>query len=134
MQEHDLQVLRGAAVPTAVAGLALMGIGAAVAGGKGALGAALAVVVVAAFFGIGAAVLGSLGRMHPMAMLNIAILTYLVKVLALFGVLVAFRDATWFDRPVFGISIAVAALVWIAGEVRAFTKLKILYVEPGQEP
>ena len=45
MQAEDVRALRQSAVPTAVAGLVCMGIGAAVAGGKGALGALLALAV-----------------------------------------------------------------------------------------
>ena len=133
MQAHDVQVLRGAAVPTAAAGVVLVVVGAVLEGTKGAIGAAAAVLLVAVFFTVGVVVLGWASRINPVALMNIALLIYLLKVLALFGVLVAFRDTTLFDRQVFGVSIAVAAVVWIVGEVRAFSRLKILYVEPDGE-
>lgn len=133
MQEHDAQILKGAAVPTAVVGALLVVAGAVIAGTKGAIGAVAAVLLVAVFFTVGVVVLGWASRINPVALMNVAIFTYLVKVLALFLVLVAFQDTTLFDRRVFAMSILVAAVVWIVGEVRAFSRLKILYVEPDRE-
>jgi len=133
MQENDAQILRGAAVPTAVAGLVLIAVGAVAAGAEGAIAAAAAVLLVAAFFTTGVVILGWASRVNPVALMNIAIVTYIVKTFALFVLLVAFRNTTLFDRRVFGMSIAVAAIVWIVGEVRAFSRLKILYVEPDRE-
>jgi ATP synthase protein I len=132
MQEHDVRILRGAAVPTAVVAVPLVAVAAILAGGKGALGAALGVVLVAVFFTVGVLVLGWAAKINPVALMNVALATYLVKVAALLGVLLALGDTTLFDRRAFGLAILVAALVWIAGEVRAFSRLKILYVEPDQ--
>jgi ATP synthase protein I len=92
------------------------------------------VLLVGVFFTVGVVVLGWASRINPLALMNVAIFTYLVKVLALFLVLVAFQDTTLFDRQVFALSVLVAAVVWIVGEVRAFSRLKILYVEPDREP
>ncbi len=132
MQEHDARILRGAAVPTAVAAVPLVLIAGLLAGGKGALGAALGVVVVAVFFTVGVVVLGWAAKIHPVALMNVAIATYLVKAFALLLVLVFLGDTTLFDRRAFGLSILIAAVVWMAGEVRAFSQLKILYVEPDR--
>jgi ATP synthase protein I len=134
MQEHDVQILKGAAVPTAVVGAVVVIVGAGMAGTKGAIGAVAAFLLVAVFFTVGVVVLGWASRTNPMALMNVAIFTYLVKVAALFVVLVAFQDTTLFDRRIFGLSILLAAVVWIVGEVRAFSRLKMLYVEPDREP
>jgi ATP synthase protein I len=130
MQQHDVQVLRGAALPTAVAGVLLVVAAGVMAGGKGALGAALAVLVVAAFFTIGMVVLAWAARINPVTLMNVAIATYIVKVAALFVLLLAVQHTTSFDRRAFAFSIVVAAVVWMVGEVRAFSRLKMLYVEP----
>jgi len=132
MQEHDARILRGAAVPTAVVAVPLVLIAGLLAGGKGALGAALGVVVVAVFFTVGVVVLGWAAKINPVALMNVAIATYLVKAFALLLVLVFLGDTTLFDRRAFGLSIVMAAVVWMAGEVRAFSQLKILYVEPDR--
>jgi ATP synthase protein I len=133
MQEHDVQILKGAAVPTALVGIVLVVIGALTTGAKGAIGAAAAVLLVAVFFTVGVVILGWAARINPVALMNVAIVTYIIKTLALFLVLIAFQDTTLFDRQVFALSILVAAVVWIVGEVRAFSRLKILYVEPDRE-
>jgi ATP synthase protein I len=132
MQEHDTAILRGAATPTAVVAVPLVAVAAVTAGGKGALGAALGVLLVAVFFTIGVLVLGWASKINPLALMNVAIVIYLVKVVALLGVLLFFQDTTLFDRRAFGLAILVAALVWMAGEVRAFSRLKMLYVEPDR--
>jgi ATP synthase protein I len=132
MQEHDARILRGAAVPTAAVAVPLVVVAGLVEGGKGALGAALGVALVAVFFTVGVLALGWAAKIHPVALMNVAIATYVVKAFALLLVLVSLGDTTLFDRRVFGLSILVAAVVWMAGEVWAFTRLKILYVEPDR--
>jgi ATP synthase protein I len=132
MQEHDLRILRGAAVPTAAVAVPLVVVAGLLAGGKGALGATLGVAVVAVFFTVGVVVLGWAAKINPVALMNVAIATYVVKAFALLLVLAALGDTTLFDRRAFGLSILVAAVVWMAGEVRAFSNLKILYVEPDR--
>lgn len=134
MQVHDAQILRGAAIPTAVAGLVLLVVGGLVAGGKGIIGAGFAVLVVAAFFTAGMVVIGWASRINPMMMMNAALFTYLVKIALLFLLLQAFADTKAFDTKVFAISLLVSTLVWIGAEVRAFSRLKILYVEPDGKP
>jgi ATP synthase protein I len=132
MQEHDARVLRGAAVPTAIVALPIVLVATVLAGAKGALGAVAGVVLVAVFFTAGVVVLGWAAKINPVALMNVAIATYLVKVAALLLILLAFGDTTLFDRRAFGLSILVAAIVWMAGEVWAFSQLKILYVEPDR--
>jgi ATP synthase protein I len=132
MQEHDARILRGAAVPTAIVAIPLVAGAGLLVGSKAALGAALGVVLVAAFFTVGIVVLGWAAKINPVVLMNVAIATYLAKVAALLAVLLLLGDTTLFDRRAFGLSILVAALVWIAGEVRAFSRLKILYVEPDR--
>jgi len=132
MQAHDARIIRGAAVPTAVVAVPLVVIAGLLEGAKGAVGAALGVILVAAFFTAGVVVLGWAAKINPVAMMNVAIATYVVKALALLLVLVSLGDTTLFDRRAFGLSILVAAVVWMAGEVWAFSRLKILYVEPDR--
>jgi ATP synthase protein I len=134
MQVHDAQILRGAAIPTALAGVALVIAGGLVAGTKGLIGAAFAVLVVAAFFTVGMVVIGWASRINPMMMLNVALVTYLVKIALLFVLLKTFEGTTAFDTKIFAGSLLVSTLVWIAAEVRAFSRLKILYVEPDGKP
>ena len=71
-------------------------------------------------------------RVSPLMMLNVALLTYLVKIILLAVLLVVFKDATAFDTKAFAWSILVSTLVWIAAELRTFARTRILYVEPDQ--
>ncbi len=131
MHRYDVAILRGAALPTAVAGVLLIGVAAVVAGTKGALGAALGVVVVALFFTAGLVAIAWASRISPFVMMQVAIFTYLVKIALLGVVVVTLADTKAFDTRAFASAVLVSTLVWIAAQVYAFTKLKILYVEPA---
>jgi ATP synthase protein I len=130
MDSNDAAILRGAAVPTVVAGV-IVAVVAWVIGGVDALvGAALGTLVVLGFCGVGLFVILRVRGRNPYALLNVALLTYLVKVLVLAGLLVALKDTTAFDTKAFGWAILVGVLVWTGFEVRAFNRLKVFYVEP----
>jgi ATP synthase protein I len=130
MHEHDASILRAALVPTAVAGVLAVVVAAFVGGGKAALGAALGVLVVVVFFTVGLVVVGRASRVSAYAAMNAAILTYLVKIGVLFALIVAFKDTTLFNTKAFGLTIIICTLVWTAFEVRGFSRLQILYVDP----
>ena len=127
----DRRVLLMAAVPTVIAGAVVTVIAGLVNGGKGVLGGVLGTLVVLAFCGAGLAVLMRVRQRNTYALLNAAMATYLVKILLLFALLFALRDATWLDPKAFGWSILVGVLVWTTAEVRAFSKLQLLYVDPA---
>lgn len=133
MQVHDARLLRGAAWPTAVVGVVLIVASGLLAGPKGLIGSALGVAVVAIFFSVGLVVIGWASQINPMLMMNVALLTYLVKIIVLGALLFAVRDTTAFDTKAFAWSVFVATLVWITAEIRAFTKLQLPYVDSAQE-
>lgn len=130
MQAEDVRALRQSAVPTAVAGLVCMGIGSAVAGGKGALGALLALAVVTVFFAISLYAVGRAAQISPQAMMIAALGGFMIKIVALAVLLNAFQNTTLFNTKVFGFSAIALVLVWSGTQVRAMVKSKILYVEP----
>lgn len=130
MHEHDASILRAALIPTVVVGVLAVVVAAFVGGGTAALGAALGVLVVVVFFTVGLVVVGRASRVSAYAAMNAAILTYLVKIGVLFAFIVAFKDTTLFDTKAFGLTIVVCTLVWTGFEVRGFTRLQILYVDP----
>ncbi|WP_424529565.1 hypothetical protein ACOZ38_08600 [Sphaerisporangium viridialbum] len=130
MQANDVRALKGAAVPTIAVGLVVVVVAALMAGTKGALGAAIGVVVVAAFFTAGLVAVTWAGRVSPQMMMLAAVLGYLVKVILLMVLLSSFSDATAFAPKAFGWSVVICTIVWTIGEVRAFLKLKMLYVDP----
>jgi len=130
MQAHDAQIIRGAAIPTAVAGLTVAAVCLVVLGWPGLLGALFGVVVVATFFSAGRLATGRVARSNPLLLMNVALLTYLLQIAALGVLLVLFRDTTLFDTKAFAWTILVSTLVWVTAELRAFNRLKILYVDP----
>ena len=130
MQAEDVRALRQSAVPTAVAGLVCMGVGIAVAGGKGALGALFALVVVTVFFAISVYAVSRAAQISPQAMMIAALGGFMVKIVALAALLSAFQDTTLFNTRVFGLSAVALVLVWSGMQVRAMVKSKVLYVEP----
>ncbi len=130
MQLHDAQIIRGAAIPTAAAGLAVAVVCAFVSGWKGLLGGLIGVLIVGAFFSAGRLATGRFARSNPLLLMNIAILTYITQIAALGVLLVLLRGTTVFDTKAFAWTIVVSTLVWVIAEVRAFNRLKILYVDP----
>jgi ATP synthase protein I len=134
MQLHDASTVRRAALPAAVVGVVLTAVFAVTAGGKGLLGALCGVAVANAFFLSSLLILGRAVRRNPLMFMNIAMLLYLVKVIALGVLLVLWQDTTMFDTRAFGWTVLVSALVWMVSEVRVFSQLQTPYVEPEQKP
>ena len=130
MHEHDASILRAALIPTVAAGVLAVVVAAFVGGGKAALGAALGALVVVVFFTVGLVVVGRASRVSAYAAMDAAILTYLVKIGVLFAIIVAFKDTTLFDTKAFGLTVILCTLVWTGFEVRGFSRLQILYVDP----
>jgi ATP synthase protein I len=131
MQAEDVRALRQSAVPTAAAGVLCGAVGAAVSGGKGVLGAAVALLVVSAFFLISTLVIARAARMSPQTMMIAAIATYTVKILVLAVLSARFKDTTLFSGRVFGLTAIICVLIWCAGQIRAFVTAKTLIVEPS---
>ncbi|MFC4589224.1 hypothetical protein [Sphaerisporangium corydalis] len=131
MQANDVRALKGAAIPTIAVGLIVVVVAALLGGGAGALGAAIGLAVVAVFFTAGLVAVTSAGRVSPQMMMLAAVLGYLVKVVLLMILLRSFAGATVFSPRAFGLAVIICTIVWTIGEIRAFLKLKLLYVEPG---
>jgi ATP synthase protein I len=132
MQADDVRALRRSAVPTAVLGVLCALVSALTAGGKGALGAALALVVVTLFFTVSTVVLSRAARVSPQTMMATALVTYLVKILLLAVLTANFKDTTLFNARAFGLTAIACVLCWSATQVYSWMKAKTFYVEPGK--
>jgi ATP synthase protein I len=130
MQANDVRVLKSAAIPTFVVGAIAVVVALAVAGGKGALGALLGVLLVGVFFSVSVVVVAYAARVSPQMMAIAAMVSYLVKVVVIMVMLVTFRETTLWDTRAFAWAVVVGTIVWTAFEVRAFMKTKMLYVDP----
>ena len=126
-------VVRRAGALTAVAAAIMVAVSAAVVGVKGLIGALIGVAIVIVFFGISVVVVGRAARISPPAMMLAAMITYLVKIVALAVVVSALNGTTAFSTRALGFTAIGCILVWSATQVITTIKLKMLYVEPDSQ-
>ncbi len=125
-------MLRGALVPSLVAGLLTL-VGLVVLRGVDALaGAALGLAVSVLFFASGMFLLSRLVRSaSPHAFFAVAMAVYLGQVLALLLFIIAFRDRDWVDGFALGVTALVVTIVWQAFAMRALRRGRLpVYDEP----
>jgi ATP synthase protein I len=135
---NDARTLIHTAVPTAAAGVVAVAAAAVLAGGKGAIGAAVGTLVVVLFMGMGLVVLQRTAKSLPHLFQAMGLMLYTAQLLLLFMFMAMFKDTDLFDPKVFALTLLATTLVWVAAQARAYMKAKILYVEPegtkGAEP
>jgi hypothetical protein len=125
-------MLRTALVPTLVTGVGAVVLGGLLGGSKAAWSAALGAALVVVFFSLSLLVMRQTAHLQPIAVMSVVLATYTVKILALGVAMVLLRDASWLSGQALALSIIACTLVWLAFEMRAFTKLRIL-VAPGAD-
>jgi ATP synthase protein I len=130
MHSSDARVLRGAAIPSGLAGIAAIAVGLLLAGSKGALGAAIGAVVVIAFFSISVIAVSYASKISPQLMFAAAVFSYMTKVLAMFALIVALEGVSAWDSRAFAWSVIALTLVWIGAEIRATLRAKTFYADP----
>ncbi|TNY36996.1 hypothetical protein [Thermomonospora catenispora] len=133
MHASDARILRGAALPTGVAGVVAIAVGTLISGAEGALGAALGTVVAIAFFGVSVVAVGYAAKISPQLIFTAAMASYLVKIAAMFLLILLFQDTTAFDAQVFGYSILALTVVWIAAEIRVTLRMRMTYIDDPAE-
>lgn len=138
MPSNDARILAQAAVPTAAVGAVAAVVSGVVVGGKGAIGAVVATLIVILFMGIGLYVLQRTAKSLPHLFQAMGLMLYAAQILLLFIFVAAFKNTTLFNPKAFAITLVVGTLAWIAAQTRAHMKAKILYVEPdsmkGEKP
>ncbi|MGW2638628.1 hypothetical protein [Streptomyces sp. NPDC001348] len=130
MPSNDVRILAQAAVPTAVVGALATVVSGVVAGGKGAIGAVVATLVVILFMGIGLYVLQRTAKSLPHLFQAMGLMLYAAQLLLMFVFVAAFKNTTLFHPRAFALTLVVGTLTWIAAQTRAHMNAKILYVEP----
>ena len=123
-------MLRTALLPTLATGVGAVLLAAVLGGSKQAWSAALGAALVIVFFSLSLLVMRQTAHLEPMAVMAVVLATYTGKILALGVVMVVLRDANWLSGQALALSIIACTVVWLAFEMRAFTKLRIL-VAPG---
>src|SRR5215472_26663 len=127
-------IIRRAGALTAVAAAIMVAVSTVLGGVKGLYGALIGVAIVAVFFGLSVLVVGRAARISPQAMMVAAMVTYLVKIVALAIVVSAPHGMTAFSDRALGFTAIGCILIWSAAKVVTAMKVKMLYVETEQQP
>ncbi|EST33090.1 hypothetical protein [Streptomyces roseochromogenus] len=133
MPSKDARNLLQIAVPAAIAGVIAVAVSAAVAGGKGAIGAAVGTALAILFMGIGLYVLQWTAKTLPQLFQMMGLLLYVAQLLLLLIFVAVFKDTSLFNAKTFALSLVVVTVVWMAAQARAHMKAKIFYVDPDSE-
>jgi ATP synthase protein I len=133
MPSNDVRNLAQIAVPAAAAGVIAVAVSAAVAGGKGALGAAVGTLLAVLFMGIGLYVLQWTAKTLPQLFQAMGLMLYMAQLLLLLIFVAVFKGTSLFNAKTFAVSLVVTTVVWMAAQARAHMKAKIFYVDPNPE-
>jgi ATP synthase protein I len=132
MQSTDARILRGAAIPTGLTGLVAVATGLLIAGGKGALGSAIGAALVLVFFTLGVLIVSYVAKMSQQLVMAAGLFGYLVKLIAVFGLVAALSHVTIWNTRAFGWTVIALTVVWLAAEANATMNVKSPYVEPRE--
>ena len=134
--ESNRAMWRGALMPSLVLGFVSIIVSTIVRGTAGLFGSALASFTVVIFFSVSLLVARLTKSADPIATLALAMFSYFTKLLLIAGFLIAVTRLTEksdVDRLSFGISALIIAVGWLAGEVRAFFKLRLQLPLPKEK-
>ena len=123
-------IVRRSAAVTAATAAVMVAVSAAVAGGKGVLGALLGTALVVVFFAISVMAVSAAARVSPQAMMITAIGTYVIKILVLILLLSRYSSTTAFSPRMFGLTALACILAWTFSQVAWSLRLRVPYVEP----
>ncbi len=125
---EEVRMARGATLATAVATPVVLAVAFLAAGGKGVLGAAFGLALAVGFFSATLLAVGAAGRVATDLMVPAALLTFMVKMVAIGMLLFLLRDTTAFDREAFALSLVAGTCVYLAAEIRFAMRARIPYV------
>jgi ATP synthase protein I len=128
--------LRGALVPTLVAGVAASVVLALTRGVAGGVSALVGVAIAVVFFSSGLLLMDKLVRdRDPMLFMAVGMAIYFAQVLLLLGVLVIAGRVESLDSWAAGVAMLVAVLAWQVGQVVAWRRARVpVYDTPAEEP
>jgi ATP synthase protein I len=126
-------VLRRSVMLTVPVAVVMVVLSAVFGGAKGLLGAVLAAGLVAAFFAVSVIAVTLAARHSPRAMMVTAMITYLLKIIALLFVVSRYSGTTAFNGKLFGLTAIACVLAWTLSQAMVSMRLKVPYVEPDGE-
>lgn len=128
-REQFAALLRGSLVPSACVGLLCVAVGAFV-GARAAWSAAIGAALVIVFFSLSLLVMRQTSHLAPLVVMSVVLATYTVKIVALGVAMIVLHDASWLSGRALGLAVIACTVIWLAFEMRAFTRLRVL-VAPG---
>jgi len=130
----ESQLWKGALLPssiTGIIGIVIMGI---IHGRPGIIGGILAEFIVLIFFAVHLIISVVSNKLDPIMTMALAMVSYFAKLIVLGAFLLIVLNTVpeeSLNRPSFGIVAFAITFAWLAGEVRAFLKLRLHLPLPG---
>ena len=132
---NETQMWRGALLPALSITLICTIGSVAIRHTSGLWGALLASVTVLIFFSVHLAINQVAKNLDPMATMALAMFSYFAKVFLMGAFLIVVTKASspsTVDRPAFAVTALAITAAWLAGEIRAFLKLRLVLPLPTQ--
>ena len=132
---NEMQLLRGAVVPTAITGVVSVVVSSAIAGLPGFYGAFLAQFIVVIFFAVTLWVSKLSKNLDPLSTMGLALFSYTTKLLLVgvfLWVLTKYTNRETINRTSFGVAAILLSLSWLGGEIASYMKLRIHLPLPNQ--
>jgi hypothetical protein len=126
-QSSETNLWRGALIPAVTVATISIIAGMAISGASGLWGALLASVTVILYFSVHLFISKISQNLDPMATMALAMFSYFAKVILMGALLLVVTKTTspeTVDRPTFAVSALSITAAWLAGEIRAFMKLR----------
>jgi hypothetical protein len=140
-KQNEVELWRGALIPAVTVAVLSIFIGVLVKGKPGLLGALLASCTVILYFSIHLLISRISTNLDPVTTMALAMFSYFAKVIRVGALLLIVTKTTSPDtvnRPTFAISALSITAAWLAGEIRAFVKLRfqlpLPQTSPSQDP
>ncbi len=124
-KEQFAAMLRGALLPTLAVGLVASLIGLLVSP-RTAWSAAMGAGLVALFFSVSLLVMRQTAHLQPFVVMSVVLASFTGKLLGLTVALFLLQDVSWLSGQALGLTTIVCTVVWLALEMRAFSRLRIL--------
>lgn len=134
---NEMQLLRGAIIPTAITGIVSIVASFALAGLPGLYGAFLAQFIVVIFFAVTLWVSKLSKNLDPLSTMGLALFSYTTKLLLIgvfLWVLTTYTDREAINRTSFGVAAILLSLSWLGGEIASYMKLRIHLPLPEKAP
>jgi len=126
-QNSEVGLWRGALIPAVVTAIVAIVAGTLIRGTSGLWGALLASATVILYFSVHLLISRISTNLDPMATMALAMFSYFAKVILMGALLLVVTKTTspeTVDRPTFAIAALSITAAWLAGEIRAFVKLR----------